>query len=172
MQNAITQDEEHTGGLRFAGPVLDSEIRSSRLRRLLSDWNGWRGSREMPSRADFTPADICYLLGNIVLLDVFHRPVRFRYRLIGSNMTARRGFDLTGKFMDEHPDPTFREVVIERNRTLVATRQPAHFSYDFVGVGGMQTKYEVLNLPLSSNGQVIDIILAGNSFPDEESPGL
>ncbi len=147
--------------------VLLETLDSRRLRRLLTDWDGWRRGRELPSRRDFGPEDLKYLLGHILLLDVLYAPVRFRYRLTGSTMAIRRGFDPTGRMVDEHPDPVFRDACIALNQTVVARRWPQRWHYRMPGADGRTFDYEVLNLPLSSDGTVIDMILAGQSVVDE-----
>ena len=79
------------------------------LARLLRDWAGWRGDRPLPGRAAFQVEDLRYLLGRLFLFDVVRGASgpRFRYRLFGSAIAAYRGYDLTGRFVDEHPDPDF-----------------------------------------------------------------
>lgn len=99
------------------------QIRRPMLRRLYAYWDDKRGTREFPGRSDIDPIEMKFALGNISLIDVFHDPLRFRYRLHGSLVTERMGGDMTGKFVDEIPAPG--RVFVEGSfRTVVLTRQP------------------------------------------------
>ena len=146
---------------------LSASIGSRRLRRILQDWDGWRGARPFPARADFVPEQIKYLLGNVVLLDVLRQPLRFRYRLIGTNLVARR-YELTGRTMDQHPDPEFRPAAIAFNTRVVEERRPLRFQYRILSRASRGwIDYESLNMPLSADGAEIDMILCAIAFNDE-----
>ena len=149
--------------------VLMASIKSRRLHRLLDDWDRWRAGREFPARADFQPEQIAYLLGNVILLDVLYEPLRFRYRLIGSNLTQRRRYDLTGRFIDDNPDVAFRATIVALNQQVIASRRPQRSEYRTISTGPNEFfDYEALNLPLSDDGHRINMILSGSSFPGEE----
>lgn len=145
---------------------LQGQIEDELLRRLLDDWDRWRGDRELPARRDFTPETIRYLLGDVILLDVEAEPLRFRYRLIGTNVTGRWRMDLTGHYLDQHPDPAFRALIIPFNRQIVETRRPARIRFDLYSEHSRKLiNYEALHLPLSADGMRIDMLLCGIAFP-------
>ncbi len=141
--------------------MLTEQLQTPLLRRLLRDWGSWRRGRELPGRADFRPEDLRYVLGGVILLDVLHEPLRFRYRLIGSGLTLRRGLDLSGQLMDDHPNPEIRAVAIACNRTVVESRQPQVWHWRLPTVQGHRVAYEGVNMPLSADGRAIDMILVG-----------
>jgi hypothetical protein len=152
--------------------ALAGSIKNARLRRLLDDWVRWRGERLMPGRADFLPEDIRYILGNVILHEVAERePLRFRYRLIGTLIVARRGFDFTGRYLDELPTSDVRAVVTRINERVVRERRPLLWHYDMPDLDHRMRHCEVLSLPLSADGSDVDMILAGQIFEDEERPG-
>lgn len=113
----------------------------------------------MPSRKDIEPADIPHLLANIVLTDVFHDPLAFRYRLVGTGVTAVFGRDSTGKYIDqslygsetERMKATFVKVV-EMNAPF-AVRDIAQF------VGKDWMRIDGLLLPLGDRDDRINMIL-------------
>ena len=149
--------------------ALQQRLTSKRLRRLLGDWNSWRRGREFPSRADVAPEKIVYMLGGIVLLDVEYQPLRFRYRLMGAALAARRGHDLTGKPLDANPDPELRAGLIRLNTAVVQTRRPQTYEYRIhSAVTGRTYNYDALNMPLSEDGQTINMIFSGSAYPDDE----
>jgi hypothetical protein len=68
--------------------------------------------------------DLKSALGNIALIDVERETLRFRYRLVGTWVVEKWGYDMTGKFVDELPDPERLALVLEKYQTVVETRQP------------------------------------------------
>ncbi len=136
-------------------------IRHPKLRRLYEYWDGKRGDRPMPSRADLDPVDLRFAIGDIILVDVLEEtPPRFRIRLHGTNLAERTNFDLTGKMLDEMPAPEFRELATRSFRKVVRTREPLHALADRLLDGRMQ-RYEAILLPLSSDGERIDRLMVG-----------
>ncbi len=134
--------------------------KSPRLRRLFEDWQQWRAERAFPSRADFDPADIQYILGNVSLIDVRQRPLRFRFRLHGSDNAMRMGVDLTGKDLDEMPQGETREVVRKHFEATVVQRTPITRFREGVFSDGRVWHYEALVLPFSRDGETIDMLLS------------
>ena len=56
----------------------------------LAYWESKRSGRRMPARRDFDPVfEVPRLLPWIVLVDVLHEPLDFRFRLIGSGIVDR-----------------------------------------------------------------------------------
>ncbi len=69
--------------------------------RLLSLWRTKAGDRKMPRRSDLTPRDLKDVLRNIVIFErVEQEPSRYRWRLIGTNLTHMAG-DNTGKMLED-----------------------------------------------------------------------
>jgi hypothetical protein len=128
------------------------------LRRLFQYWNAKRGTRPYPSRADIDPLDFAYAIGWVNLLDVTYSPLRFRFRLHGTELRAKNQVDLTGKYLDEHPLADLRAYIEPIWRDVVERGVPTHGFYDQT-VADTQHRYEALRLPLSSDGQTIDMLL-------------
>jgi len=143
-------------------------IRDVRLTRLLTDWETRRRGREFPSRADFTPHDLKYLVGNLSLLDVVHAPLRFRYRIHATRLAQRVGVEMTGKWLDESSNPAhvsgatnhFTEV-IER-RTPIVYRRVREFITD-----KLPHNCEILALPLAADGTTIDMLISAFVWDDD-----
>jgi hypothetical protein len=136
------------------------EIVSPRLKRLYNDWDGWRRGREFPSRVDFTPFDLRYIMGNLALLDVAYDPLRFRYRIYGTNLCERVGMEMTNKSIDDLPTPVHARLAKEHYTEVVELRIPTSRlrEHDLINKGGPHG-CEVLALPLSSDGKVIDMVI-------------
>jgi hypothetical protein len=132
-----------------------------KLRQLYEYWDGKRGARSMPSRADLDPIDIRFAIGDVILADVIDEtPPRFRIRLHGTNLSERTNFDLTGKMLDAMPVPEFRDLSTRSFRKVVRTKEPLHALANRLLDGRMQ-RYEAILLPLSSDGERIDRLLVG-----------
>jgi hypothetical protein len=140
-----------------SGPLAG--LTDQRLHRFHAYLEGKRGTREFAARRDLDPLDFPYLLGNIALLDVVGEPPRFRYRLVGSNLSAGNGYDLTGSFIEDHPGPEYRDYVMAKYRETVMRRCVTSGSYDRV-MDGKLRRYQCLRVPLSDDGQTINMIIA------------
>ena len=145
--------------------VLPDEIRHPNLVRLYTHWDEMRRGKAMPARSDFDPLALPQLLGNLILVDVQHEPLRFRYRLIGSRLTERIGRDMTGRFFDEIPEPVYRERLHDWHGGVVAERVPR------AGVTARRLldrwePYEILTVPLSAEGCRVDMTLTGVYYRD------
>jgi len=137
------------------------ELKTPMLRQLYQDWDKRRGAREMPARADFDPLDLKYCIGNLSLIDVAHEPLRYRFRLHASTVAQSVGFDLTGKNLDAMPDLEYRRVVADHYAEVVAARLPVAKYRNRQMTDRHLWHCEVLVLPLSSDGKIIDMLMSG-----------
>jgi hypothetical protein len=100
-----------------------------------------------------------YLLGELVILDVHYAPLRFKYRLHGTKLVTRTGFDMTGKWVDEWPTPQYRARLLRAYTATVEAGESQRGErriYD----DGRPRQYEFLILPLAPNGSTkIDKLL-------------
>ena len=140
---------------------LQEPLMTDDLRRLRDYWLEARGSRRMPSRHVIDPMEMPGILPHVVLTDVFHDPLRFRYRLIGTAITTLTGRDVTGSWLNQELYGDRTDNMLWTFRTCaetgepVAVRQKAQFpDREWVGV-------EVLLLPLGKTDTTVEIILSG-----------
>jgi hypothetical protein len=148
---------------REAGvPVI--EIESATLRRLYADWDAQRRGRAFPARADFDPLDYKYIVGNLSLLDVHHAPLRFHYRLHATNVAQRLGYELTGKSLAANPDPLARAKIHDHFAAVVGSRAPIATRNRFINPDGRQVNHESLVLPLSRDGETINMLMSALAF--------
>jgi hypothetical protein len=135
-------------------------IRNPLLRRLYDHWNAKRAGRAFPARADFDPVELRWIVGNLLLLDVLRDPPGFRFRIHGTNLADRVGFDMTGKTMDDYPDPEYAKIALRSFSTVVETRLPLVRLTERM-IEDRAYGYEALHLPLSSDGARVDMLLVG-----------
>ena len=133
----------------------------ARLRALKRYWDNKRGSRAMPARADLDPVEIPELLPHILLVDTAETLEEFRYRLIGTAACTGFDRDRTGaRFADLPRIEGFDEVYGGYWRSFQErTPQYYHGPLALTGKGGIE--FSRLTLPLSRDGNHVDMILAG-----------
>jgi hypothetical protein len=133
-------------------------------------WQGKLSGRRMPSRKDLEPTEIPELLANIVLVDVSHDPLDFRYRLIGTAIVERIAFDYTGKRFTEiaHQQPGSK--VWETAARICEERAPLTSDIPYVGPDQWVRGYRDLYLPLSDDGDRVNMIVGIVEFLDATKP--
>ncbi|HVZ01022.1 MAG TPA: PAS domain-containing protein [Dongiaceae bacterium] len=148
--------------------ILD-QLESPTLRRFFEYYREKAGTRPFPARRDLDPVDFPYALGDITLIDVAYDPLRFSFRLDGSRHVERFGFDLTGRTLDEFPYPEMRQAIYDNYRDVVEARAPRRYYRD-LETSGRWFRYETLILPLSDDGERINMLISAISFHDLKIP--
>lgn len=136
-----------------------------RLQRLLGYWQAHRHGDALPGRDDVDPLELGWILGDLSLVEV-HRGdggLRFRFRLIGSRVAARFGFDATGRWLEDFPGDTYRQHIGAAFAEVVARAGPFAERPNMV-IDGMLHNYEILRLPLASDGRTVDMLMIGADF--------
>lgn len=137
------------------------------LAKLYAYWRSKCGNRRFPARRDLDPCDFAYILGWILLVDVTYDPLRFFIRLYGSELVSRAGFDITGTYLEDHPQPEFRDYVDKAWRDTIARGEVTHGRFDR-WLDDRRYQFESLRLPLSSDGKTIDKLLVAIRHKDWE----
>jgi hypothetical protein len=138
---------------------------SETLRPLYLYWVAACGEKQMPARADIDPVEMpIQLLSNLVLVDVVSGPLRFRYRVMGTDVARMLGEDWTARFLDQIPD--VHESIRQQYQATVEISKPTvkMNEYDRYDPSLMQHKllrYERLLMPLSENGINVTMLLGG-----------
>ncbi|HLY46116.1 MAG TPA: PAS domain-containing protein [Stellaceae bacterium] len=149
---------------------MDDADRSARIadpqiRRFVEYWRSKCCDAKYPARAALDPLDFRYVLGDVVLIEVSKAveasplPWNFRYRLVGSNVAARDGYDLTHKTLEDLPEPEYRERVRATWTEVCETGDWSHHIRELVLDRRLRC-YEVVVMPLASNGQDIDMLIS------------
>jgi len=136
------------------------------LVRFYDYWVSLCAGRPMPSRRDLDPLQIpAGYLPDLMLIDVFHEPRRYRYRLVGTHVVTASGEDRTGRYFDEMPFFKTNPVVMKQYDTAVATALPLYSLEPFTNfVNGRHYEVDRLMLPLSNDGRLVDMLLVAFRF--------
>ena len=140
-----------------------SQITSPRIHRLHSYWQGQQRGGLLPRRGDIAPDQIRDLLPNIMIVDVEHEPLRFRYRLVGTRVVEYNGIEFTGRYLGEIGWPEEQDL-FDSYAEVVASRRPFFGSFAWELVSGAIGRCEFGRLPLSEDGETVSQILAMEDY--------
>lgn len=128
--------------------------------RFLHDyWKSKCGDADMPLRSSIDPIELKPVLSAIAVIEVLRDPLRFRYRLAGTQICDIHGFELTGRYILDLEPPSFADALHADLVEIVETRQGHFIRWDFVNREGNRRNYSVLRLPLSLTGRAVDQII-------------
>lgn len=137
---------------------------------LFEYWLSRRSGRRWPRRADIDPLDIPQLLPGVVLLDVVGAPPRFRKRLVGSTIVQKEGLDTTGRWLDDCVNPLVRDEILRQHLEAVEAPEGCCYTVEFAGDDGKLYSYQRLLLPLSGDGERVDMLFGGARFLPAVAP--
>lgn len=137
------------------------ELSQPLLLQLYAYWDAKRGHRRFPARDDIDPLELKFILGSLILIDIEPAPLRFRYRLFGSEIARRQGFDMTGRYNDQHPWPEFAARVREVYLGVIQSSEPALVRRRGL-IGDQPMDHQSLILPLGRDK--VEMILVGVIF--------
>jgi hypothetical protein len=153
------------------GVMREDALRHDILRRFFAYWSRLRGDRIAPARRDIDPVEFGYALADLALIDVLRDDagrLGFRYRLVGENIVRRDGYSMRGKLLDELPETEYRERIRRSWTEVVESGEPAHVIREAV-FDGRARNYESLVLPLSSDGERVDMLIGLQRYLDPTS---
>jgi len=93
---------------------------------LLDYWNELRGGREMPSAREFDVLHLPRLIGRLNVVEVHHRPLRYRFRVHGTSIAEAIGRDYTGRWIHLVESPAWVSGAIRHFDEVVAARKPRY----------------------------------------------
>ncbi|MEZ5830399.1 MAG: PAS domain-containing protein [Dongiaceae bacterium] len=149
-----------------ATAALDiAEINSPRIHRLFAYWQAQQRFRDgsLPRRSDIAPDQIKDLLPNVMIVDVEHDPLRFRYRLVGTSVVEYNGLEFTGRYLGDIGWPEEQEL-LDSYVEVVSSRKPVFGSLAWKLTTGAVGRCEFARLPLSEDGTVVSRILAMEDY--------
>ena len=132
-----------------------------KIRALYDYWLSIRpADAPLPGRRHLDPLDIPELLPNIWMVDVVRDPLRFRFRLIGTEIVKFAGRDLTGSWLHEVVEGYEGSEAFRFHQRAVETGRPGYrrggLLFDPSNTG---LTAERLYLPLAQDGRTVDILL-------------
>jgi hypothetical protein len=141
-----------------------------RLETLLDYWNLKRGHRRAPSRRDLDPRDIARLLPCLHLIDVEREPLRFRHRLVGSEVIDMLGRNATGQYFGNGLYGRAADEILDTMKTLASQIRPYRRRSRLEWHRADWLTMEALELPLIDESGQVNMVLCGRSFMLADPP--
>jgi hypothetical protein len=158
----------------FADPGEGTALYGPILRGMFAHWRALAGGREFPGPRDLDPVAIPWALGRLSLIDVEGEggKTRFRYALCGDRHVAHFGNDLTGRWLEENPNPDVRARASAAYFETLRRRAPLVSRRD-LAKGPRLLRYQALILPMGEVGARIERLVVVIDFdlpvPDPRS---
>jgi len=141
-----------------------SRIRDSNVRQFLELWFAEVKAGRLPDKSFLDPLRLRFLLGSLSLLDIQKEPLRFRYRLVGTDIVQRLDAELTGRWLDDHPNPVIRALLLQGATKIYRESMPVYSRLETRALGESWL-LEVVGVPLFDAKGNVAYIGAGQSFP-------
>jgi hypothetical protein len=135
--------------------------KAKKLRALQEYWLSKMHGDVLPARRDIDPWEMRAILPQVFLVTVTRHPIRFWFRLFGTGAAQEYGADITGQYLDEIDLDQVRNAILEHYKTAAIEARPVYSRCDYVKNDGKHLHYERLLLPLSSDGETVDMLLGG-----------
>ena len=140
------------------------------LAELYSYWSARRRGRQVPARTDIDPVDIPQLLPHLTLTEMvpaeIARGFRIRYRLAGTEIESHFGCPLTNRYLDELVAGPFVDFALDLHERGRTEKAPIYTEVLFGSDGAAPLHVKRLMLPLSEDGESVNLMLAGMIFFD------
>jgi hypothetical protein len=116
---------------------------------------------KLPGRQHIHPEEIPAFLSRMWLLDVSRDPLRYRYRLCGTELVRSLGREVTGMWLDEaHPQIVENPESGDRFRFMVETGRPTWRKGPALwGRHPNHRTVETCVVPLAADGATVDKLL-------------
>lgn len=146
-------------------PVSIDAPRHPVLQSLFAYWTKKRGERLMPARADIQPSEIKQLLPDVMIYSVSGASGPFIVRLMGENVVNFLGRNSTGKPVTDGKSEEATALMNSVLAQVVETKSPRfRLGKTFWNAGKVSRGFESCFLPLSTDGDIVDMILGGIKF--------
>jgi hypothetical protein len=134
---------------------LSTEL-SATLLRVYAYWAGLRrGANDMPFWDDVTLSALPDLTDRLLLIDVFEKPERFRFNIIGKAFTESCDESLVGKFADEVELRGRLKFLRSQCSATVEGREPTLYHRQGSAAG---TAFSRLLMPMWGDGHIFMLL--------------
>lgn len=132
-------------------------------------WERKRGTRKTPARNDIDPIEMDRrLLPNLMLCEVLEHGAGMRFRLVGTALVKRLGFDPTGQRLSDLPRAGYFDFLGSLARRAYAEVAPIYGESAFYWASKGRLDAFHLFLPLSAGGIAPSILLVGAAYSSDD----
>lgn len=155
---------QSANSLNTLAPVDRPEMmQAPALGRLLAYWQSRRQAGRPPRRRDIEPADIVWILPNLMIAEWLPAQDNYRFRLVGTGVVQFYGADFTGKLLQEFGPPQVAAGVRLIYDTVRLGRRPYRTSGTLVERDRDHRSFEYLHCPLEAEDGTC-MVLVGGAF--------
>ena len=126
---------------------------------IFSYWAALRRGGSLPARADIDPARLKKLLPTVTLTDVVGAPLDYRVRLAGTGLYPVYGGEITGRGLRDIYSREAAGYWRTELDKVVRLRRPGVGCHNLAWRGAPGSSLIWMRLPLSSDGERVDMIL-------------
>lgn len=150
MTQALQFDADDPAGLQRSMAAL--EMQSQIVTQGYRYWDSRRGGKKVPDRRDIDPIiDIPQLTPHIILFDVRHDPIDFRFRLVGSMVRNNLSRDYVGHWFSEYPNYDASGTIWPRHKLVHESSRPMLQRPTYVGPHNDFIYVENVLMPLATD---------------------
>lgn len=139
------------------------------LSALFRYWDKKRAERAMPARRDIDPIEMGpRLLPHLMLCELGDHGDRIRFRLVGTFLVKRLGYDPTGQWLADLPKSDYLDFLAKTLRQTYAEAAPLYAASSFRwGTKSRLDTHHVL-LPLTNGDTGTAMALVGITFASDD----
>ncbi|NBC34563.1 MAG: PAS domain-containing protein [Alphaproteobacteria bacterium] len=141
--------------------AFDTDI----LGRLFTYWRGKMRDGRLPARAALDPIEIPSLLPYVILIDIRRDPFDLVYRLAGTAVVSRLGFEVRGLSVKALPISE-AETLFEAYGRTARDCQPRRITAQLRTHDDRHLKIERLVMPLAADGITPDMLFIGAVYDE------
>ena len=128
-------------------------------------WQDKRGERFAPSWADINLLDIpSAIIPRICVVNVSADKGDFTYRFWGTTITDMHHYDLSGKSVHHLKPARYAKNIFRQYQTVLDIKRSQGFLTEMPLESGMFTYYATIRMPLSSDGENINMIMCAEDY--------
>lgn len=140
------------------------------LAALLAYWQAKRGARSMPSRQDIDPVEMDKrILPHLMLCELADHGNVIRFRLVGTSLARRLGFDPTGQVLAELGTADYFDFLSRVLRRTYVEAVPIYGESTFLWGAKGRLEARHLALPLAAGGETTpSMLLIGTAYSSDD----
>ncbi len=145
----------------FTSRSID-ELTSPRLKEAFAVWRQQRAAPDqLPAAEAFDILDYGAAMGNINLIEVRPDPLDFVFRVHSVNGATYVGRDLTGRSVDDYPNPEYRDFVRAVFTRAALSRQPVVLIEELLTADNRRMRWEGIVMPLQDGAGAVSRLVTG-----------
>jgi len=140
-----------------SSPFSEPSTVAPELARVVAHWQGLRrGQNSIPFWDDLDLGALSFAAERLLVLDVFEKPERYRFAVVGREISDRYGAEIPGRFADEIAPRDPLEYLRAQCSATIECGQPTYYRHIAAAKAGQHALpgYTRLLLPMWGEGHI------------------